>query len=73
VSAPADIQRIRVLARPGMTLAKFEQILSLQIPDSEKRGRADHVIDTKGPIEETRSAVKKIIKKLRAPLAHHKE
>jgi dephospho-CoA kinase len=73
VSAPADIQRSRVLARPGMTQEKFEQILGLQIPDAEKRIRADHVIDTRGPIEETRSAVKKIIKKLRKPLAHHTE
>ncbi len=73
VSAPADIQRARVLARPGMTQEKFEQILGLQTPDCEKRIWADHVIDTGGPMERTRGEVKKIIKKLRKPLAHHTE
>jgi dephospho-CoA kinase len=73
VSAPADIQRARVLARPGMTQAKFEHILALQMPDAEKRKRADYVIDTHCPIDVTRGEVTKIIKKLRLPLAHHKK
>ena len=69
VSAPADMQRTRVLARPGMTPEKFAHILKLQVPDAEKRARADYVIDTGVAMEETRANLRKIIKKLRAGLA----
>ncbi len=65
VSAPADIQRERVLARPGMTVEKFEHILGLQVPDSEKRKRADHIIDTGTSLKETEAAVLALIAKLR--------
>ncbi len=61
VSAPADVQRERVLARPGMTAEKFERIQARQLPDSEKRARADFVIDTGGSLEETRRAVRRIL------------
>lgn len=61
VSASAAMQRERVLARPGMTLEKFEQILKLQVPDAEKRARADHVIDTGVSLAETRHAVQRLV------------
>ena len=67
VSAPADIQRARVLARPGMTAERFEHILALQTPDAEKRARADFVIPTGGSLEETNAAVRAIIACLAVP------
>ena len=66
VSAPAEVQRARVLARPGMSVEKFERILGLQVPDADKRERADHVIDTGAPIETTRAQVAGLIETLRA-------
>lgn len=65
VSAPAAMQRARVLARPGMTEEKFEQILALQVPDAEKRARADHVIDTGRTLAETESQVRALVATLR--------
>jgi dephospho-CoA kinase len=61
VSAPADVQRQRVLARPGMTAAKFDGILARQMPDAEKRARADFVVDTSGSLDETKAQVEAII------------
>jgi dephospho-CoA kinase len=69
VSAPAAVQRERVLARPNMTTEKFEQILALQMNDADKRARADHVIDTGKDLDETRANVRAFVKKLRAGLA----
>jgi dephospho-CoA kinase len=65
VSAPAAAQRARVLARPGMTVEKFEAILRLQVPDAEKCARADYVIDTGVALEETAGAVRGLVEVLR--------
>lgn len=64
VSAPAEAQRARVLARPGMSVEKFEAILAKQVPDAEKRARADFVIETGGSFEETRAQVRAVLKAL---------
>ncbi|QIK96968.1 dephospho-CoA kinase [Sphingomonas sp. HDW15A] len=61
VSAPSEMQRARVLARQGMTPAKFESILSRQMPDSVKKERADFVIDTSGSLEATQQQVNAIL------------
>ncbi|MEQ8410377.1 MAG: dephospho-CoA kinase [Erythrobacter sp.] len=66
VSAPAELQRERVLVRPGMTREKFEDILKLQVPDAEKRARATHVIDTGTSLAETRAQVESLIRELRS-------
>ncbi len=64
VSAPADIQRRRVLDRPGMTEEKLDQILSRQMPDEEKRSRADFVVDTSRSIPETEAQIDRIMAQL---------
>lgn len=61
VSAAPEVQRARTLARPGMTAAKFYAILARQLPDAEKRARADVVIATDVPLETTRAAVRRVI------------
>ena len=65
VSAPADVQRRRVLPRPGMTPGKLDQILARQMPDAEKRKLADFVVDTSGPLAETEAQIDRIIANLR--------
>lgn len=66
VSAPAWKQRRRVLSRPGMTRAKFRRILKLQLPDAQKRRRADTVIDTGGSKAATHAKIRQLVACLRA-------
>lgn len=61
VSAPAEIQRERVLARPGMSEEKFSQILASQVPDAEKRRQADFIVETGRGLDAAREAVAQII------------
>ena len=68
VTASADEQRKRVLARPGMTEEKFESILARQVPDQEKRAKADYLINTNDGIEEATKQVSSIIAEIRKNL-----
>jgi dephospho-CoA kinase len=61
VSAPAEVQRIRAFERPGMTEEKFEAILVKQMPDAEKRARADFVVDTSKGFDAARAQVREIL------------
>jgi dephospho-CoA kinase len=61
VTAPGPVQKSRVLARPGMTEARFSAILAQQVPDAEKRARARFVIDTGGGLEPARAQVAAVI------------
>jgi dephospho-CoA kinase len=65
VSAPADVQRERVLARPGMTDERFAAILAKQMPDAEKRARADFIVDTSRGFDAAREQVREILAKVR--------
>jgi len=64
VSAAPDIQRERVMERPGMTAEKFEALLAKQIPDAQKRSRADYVVDSGQGVEPARAQVREILKKV---------
>lgn len=70
VSAPPDVQRVRVLSRPGMTAEKFEALLARQLSDVEKRARADYVVSTDRPLEETRAEVATIMTALKVRARH---
>lgn len=65
VSAPAEMQRQRVLERPGMTDADFEAILAKQVPDAEKRAKADFIVDTSKGLDAARTQVRAIVAELR--------
>jgi dephospho-CoA kinase len=67
VSAPAELQRERVLARPGMDLQKLEALLARQTPDAEKRARADFVIDTSQGFEAAREQVRQVLSVVLSP------
>ncbi len=64
VTAPPDVQRQRVLSRPGMTETKLLAILARQVPDDEKRRAADYVIDTSAGLEAARRQVAAIVHEL---------
>lgn len=64
VSAPSGVQRERVLARPGMTVEKFENILARQVPDRDKRAGADYIIETDKGLDHAFAQVEKIVKEL---------
>ena len=61
VSAPEDVQRHRVLSRPGMTAERLDQILARQMPDAEKRRRADFIVDTSRGLDPARMQVAGIL------------
>jgi dephospho-CoA kinase len=66
VSAPAEVQRARVLARPGMSKAKLGALLAAQMPDEEKRARADFVVDTSQGLARAQTQVDEILNVLRS-------
>jgi len=68
VTAPDEIQRERVLSRPGMTEEKFQAILDRQVPNSDKIKRADYTVDTSAGIDSARDQVRNIIKNIRQNL-----
>ena len=65
VSAPPEVQRARVLARPGMTEEKFEDILTKQVADSDKRAAADFIVDSSVSVADAHRQVKEILAELR--------
>lgn len=67
VSAPADIQRARVLAREGMTPERLDAILARQVPDADKRARADFVIHTGQGLDVAREGVRRVLAAVRDP------
>ena len=64
VSAPADIQRKRALERPGMTEEKLAALLTKQMPDAEKRRRADFVVDSSRDFDHTRAQIRDILQRV---------
>jgi len=63
-TAPAEVQRARVLERPGMTEQRLQAMLARQLPDSEKRRRADFIVDTSRGFDDARAQVQEILRKV---------
>ena len=72
VSAPSDVQRSRTFERPGMTEQKFAAILAKQLPDAEKRARADFVVDTSKGFEAARAQVRDILARVATMPKRHR-
>ncbi len=72
VSAPSDIQRARLLLRPGMTEEKLDALIARQLPDADKRAKADFVVDTGVPLEDTYRQIDAVVREImkRPPLAY---
>ncbi|MDD9900952.1 MAG: dephospho-CoA kinase [Alphaproteobacteria bacterium] len=66
VSAPHDVQKKRVLERPGMTSEKFDRVVAGQMPDAEKRKRAHYIIENGGDLDDTRQQLDEIINRISA-------
>ena len=71
VSAPTEVQKARVLARPGMTSDKFDRIVSGQLPDAEKRKRADYIVETDKGFDDMRKQLEKILDRIRSKRRYH--
>lgn len=65
LSAPPEVQRDRVLARPGMTADKLEHLLARQLPDAERRLRADYVVDSSLPLADMHAELDRLLESLR--------
>ena len=65
-SAPQEVQRARVLSRPGMTADKLEHLLARQLPDAERRARADYVVDSGTSLADMRIEIDKLIESLKS-------
>jgi dephospho-CoA kinase len=70
VSAPEGVQRARVLARPGMNAAKLDQLLKRQLPDSEKRTRADYVVDSGKSSADMEAEIDRLLESLEGKQGH---
>ena len=74
VSAPAGVQRARLMARPGMTDEKLDALITRQLPDADKRAKADFVVDTGAPLEDTYRQIDAVLREIlkRPPLAYQR-
>ncbi len=74
VSAPQDAQRARLMRRPGMTEEKLDALIARQLPDADKRAKADFVVDTGGSLEDTQRQIDAVVREImnRPPLAYQR-
>ena len=74
MSAPPEVQRERLLSRPGMTIEKFEALAARQVPDAIKRVKADFVVDTGVPLEDTYRQIDAVVREIlkKPPLAYQR-